>query len=98
MKLPHDGDNELWRELFNVITLKVIVEVRKVRLAHFHIFIFLNRSIEVLPKCSKILMVLIDFKGYFQGLKGPIWTFVFYLGRYLRNGAYCDQCLYEAHI
>ena len=28
-------------------------------------------------------MVLVDFKGYFQG---PIWTFVIYLGQYLRNG------------
>ena len=45
-------------------------------------------------------MVLIDLKGYFQGQKGPIWTFVIYLGQYLRNGACCDidQCLYEAHI
>ena len=49
-----------------------------------------------------MLMVLVDFKGYFQGQKGPIWTFVIYLsiviylGQYLRNGAYCDQCLYEA--
>ena len=43
-------------------------------------------------------MVLVDFKGYFQGRKGPIWTFVIYLGQYLRNGACCDQCLYEAHI
>ena len=25
-------------------------------------------------------MVLVDFKGYFQGQKGPIWTFVIYLG------------------
>ena len=44
------------------------------------------------------LMVFIDFKGYFQGQKGPIWTFVIYLSQYLRNGACCDQCLYEAHI
>ena len=43
-------------------------------------------------------MALIDFKGYFQGQKGPIWTFVIYLGQYLRNGACCDQCLYETHI
>ena len=42
-------------------------------------------------------MVLIDFKGYFQAQKGPIWTFVIYLGQYLRNGACCDQYLYEAH-
>ena len=42
-------------------------------------------------------MVLIDFEGYFQGQKGPIWTFVIYLGQYLRNGACCDQCVYEAH-
>ena len=39
-----------------------------------------------------MLMVLIDFKGYCQGQKGPIWTFVIYLGQYLRNGACCDQC------
>ena len=44
------------------------------------------------------LMVLIDFKGYFQGQKGPIWTFVNYLGQYLRNGECCNQCLYEAHV
>ena len=43
-------------------------------------------------------MVLVDFKGYSQGQKGPIWTFVIYLGQYLRNGACCDQCLYETHI
>ena len=44
-------------------------------------------------------MVLIDFiKGYFQGQKGPIRTFVIYIGQYLRNGACCDQCLYGAHI
>ena len=43
-------------------------------------------------------MVLIDFKGYFQWPKGPIWTFVIYFGQYLRNGACCDQCLYEAYI
>ena len=41
---------------------------------------------------------LIDFKGYFQGQKGPIWTFVIYLGQYLRKGACCDQCVYEAHV
>ena len=34
-------------------------------------------------------MVLVDFKGYFQGQKGPIWTFVIYLGQYIRNGACC---------
>ena len=43
-------------------------------------------------------MVLIDFQGHFQGQKGPVWTFVIYLGQYLRNGACCDQYLYEAHI
>ena len=47
---------------------------------------------------SQILMVLIDFKGYFQGQKGPIWIFAIYLGQYLGNGACCDQCLHEAHI
>ena len=36
-------------------------------------------------------MVFIDFKVYFQGQKGPIWTFVIYLGQYLRNGACCDN-------
>ena len=25
-------------------------------------------------------------KGYFQDQKGPIWTFVIYLGQYLKNG------------
>ena len=30
-------------------------------------------------------MVLIDYKGYFQGQKGPIWIFVIYLGQYLRK-------------
>ena len=43
-------------------------------------------------------MALVDFKGYFQGQKGPIWTLVIYVSQYLRNGACCDQCLYEAHI
>ena len=42
-------------------------------LAHFTYFSILISSIE-------ILMVLIDFEGYFQGQKGPIWTFVIYLG------------------
>ena len=82
-------------------------------LAHFHIFLHLICSREVLPKCIascsfsevilvlffRILMVLIDFKGcFFQGQKGPIYTFVIYLGQYLKNGACYDQCLYEAHI
>ena len=35
--------------------------------------------------------MLIDFNGYFQGQKGRIWTFVIYLGHYLRNGACCDN-------
>ena len=35
-------------------------------------------------------MVLVDFRGYFQGQKGPTWTFVIYLGQYLRNGACGD--------
>ena len=39
--------------------------------------------------------VLMDIKGYFQGQKCPIWTFVNYLGQYLRNDGCCDQCLYE---
>ena len=82
------------------------------RLAHFSHFSILISSIEVLPKCiascsfSEVILVLFsnfngvghDFKGYFQGQKGPIWTFVIYLGQYLRNGACCDQCLYEEHI
>ena len=38
------------------------------------------------------------YKGNFQGQKGPIYTFVIYQGQYLRNGACCDQCLYEVHI
>ena len=77
----------------------------------FTYFSILISSIEVLPKCiascsfaevilvlSQIVMVLIDLKGYFQGQEGPIWTFVIYLGQYLRNGACCDQYVYEAHI
>ena len=43
-------------------------------------------------------MVLVDFKGHFQDQKDPNWTFVIYLGQYLRNGACCDQRLYETHI
>ena len=53
---------------------------------------------EVILVLFSLLMVLVDFKGYFQGQKGPIWTFVIYLGQYLGNGAWCDQCLCEAHI
>ena len=30
-------------------------------------------------------MVLIDAKGYLQGQKGPIWTFIIYLGQYLKT-------------
>ena len=76
----------------------------------FTYFSILIRSIEVLSKCIVLWFFrgdpsavfknfngLIDFKGYFQGQKGPIWIFVIYLGQYLRNGACCDQCLYEAH-
>ena len=44
-------------------------------------------------------MVLIDYKGYFQGQKGPIYTFVIYLGQYLRNGDavtnVCMKYIYE---
>ena len=47
--------------------------------------------------CSLIVMVLIDFNGYLQGQKGPVWTYAIYWGQYLRNGACCDQCLYAAH-
>ena len=39
-------------------------------------------------------MVLIDFKGYFQGQRGPIWIFVIYLGQYLGNGnAVTNVCM-----
>ena len=44
-----------------------------------------------------MLMLLTDLKGYYQDQKGPICTFVIYLGQYIRNGACCDQCLYETH-
>ena len=41
MKLPQDGDNELWREGFDWITLKVIAKVRKVRFDSFsHISLY----------------------------------------------------------
>ena len=112
MKLPQDGNNKLWREGFDWIILKVIAKVRKVTLGSFsHISLYWSVVLKCCPNvlhhvasqrwsycCSQILMVLVYFKGYFQGQKGPIWTFVIYLGQYLRNGACCDQCLYEAHI
>ena len=41
MKLPQEYDNELWREGFDWITLKVIVMVRKVRFGSFsHISLY----------------------------------------------------------
>ena len=41
MKLPPDGDDELWREGFDWITLKVIVKGRKVRVGSFsHISLY----------------------------------------------------------
>ena len=40
----------------------------------------------------------VDFKGYFQGQKGPIWTFVIYLGQYLKNGAYDVANVCMKHI
>ena len=35
-----------------------------------------------------VIFKMVDFKGYFQDQKGAIWTFVIYLGQYLRNGAW----------
>ena len=75
----------------------------------FPYFSILISSIEVLTKyiasCSfsdVILVLFSNFNGvdlfYFQGQKGPIWTFVIYLGQYLRNGTCYDQCLCESHI
>ena len=112
MKLPQDGDHELWRKGFDWITPKVIAKVRKVRFdSCSHISLYISVVLKCCPNvlhhvgsprwsqcCSQILMVLIYFKGYFQGQKDPIWTFVIYLGQYLRNGACCDKFLYEAHI
>ena len=43
-----------------------------------------------------ILMVFIDYKGF--KVRKVQFTLVIYLGQYLRNGACCDQCLYEVHI
>ena len=43
MMIPQDGDNELWRKGLYWIALKVIATVRKVRLAHFHIFLYINQ-------------------------------------------------------
>ena len=41
MKLPPDGDDELWKEEFDWITLKVIVKGRKVRFCSFsHISLY----------------------------------------------------------
>ena len=38
MELPNDGTNELSKDGFDGIALKVIFKVGQVRLAHFHIF------------------------------------------------------------
>ena len=63
--------------------------------------------IEVLRKCIAscslsgvilVVMVLIHLKGYFQGQKSPIWTFVIHLGQYLKNNAYCKQPLYVTPV
>ena len=35
--------------------------------------------------------MLIHFKGYFQGQNGPIWTFVIYLGQYIRKSYIISQ-------
>ena len=43
-------------------------------------------------------MVLIDFKGYFQGQKGSNLDFCYLFRPISQKGACCDQCLYEAHI
>ena len=41
MKLPQDGDNKLWREGFDWITLKVSAKVRYVRIGSFsHISLY----------------------------------------------------------
>ena len=68
MKLPQDGDNELWREGFDCITLKIIAKVREGQV--WLIFTYLSilsvvviSSIEVLPKfiasCSFSEMILV---------------------------------------
>ena len=88
MKLPQDGDNELWREGFDWITIKVIAKVRNVRLGSFsHISLYKSVVLKCCPNvlhhvtpqrwyqcCSQSVMVLIDFKGYCQGQKCPIWA------------------------
>ena len=44
MKLPPDGDDELWREEFDWITLKVsLSRAERSGLAHFHIFLYINQ-------------------------------------------------------
>ena len=72
MNLPEYGDDELWREGFDWITLKVIVKGRKVRFGSFshNYFSILISSIEVLPKCiasygfSEVILVLFsNFNG-----------------------------------
>ena len=47
---------------------------------------------------SNFKMKLVNFKGYCQGHKGPMWTIVIYLGLYIRNSAQYGQCLFVAHI
>ena len=96
MKLPQGGDNELWREGIDWITIKVIAKVRFGSFSHISLYKSVvlkccpNVLHHVAPQrwyqcCSQSLMVLIDFKGYCQGQKCPIWAFVIYLGQYLKK-------------
>ena len=73
-----------------------------------HLTILIS-SIEVLPKCiascsfSEVILVLFsNFNGVFFKVRkvqfGPLLSIGLYLGQYLRTGACCEQCLYEAHI
>ena len=53
MNLPQGGDKELGREGFDLITLKVIAKVRKVRFGSFS-YIYLYYSV-VLKCCPNVL-------------------------------------------
>ena len=46
----------------------------------------------------KFLMVLIDYKGYFQDQKGPILDLCYLFWAYISENGACCECLYEVHI
>ena len=80
MELHQYGINELWRDGIDLINLKIIYKVRKVRFSFFtylYIHFVLISSIKVLPKCiawyifSEVILVLLsNFKMNLVNFKG----------------------------